>query len=366
MPAKRVYQGKRGKRWCFTLNNYTEAEKDVVVAGLIGKEPVFAKVGAEVGDSGTPHLQGFVHLKERESLGGVKKILGNRCHLEMARGTDIENDEYVSKGSIVVELGAPVEGATEKGGGDTGYIMARAAAQQLADGGDLCAIAEDPELWKSYCQHGRAIEKLAEATRKSKQHQLAADSLGDPILQAWQRTLLRHVLGEPDMRKIHWMYDLVGNMGKTWMSKYLCAKHGAVRFENGKSADIKYAYNGERIVIFDLSRSQEDHFNYEVLESVKNGIMFSPKFDSKMKVFAVPHVLVFANWGPEESKLSRDRWDVKCMTDQDMEWSDLASNVIVKQEGHNVLIDMTGDREADTQVMDWNSTDDSDCFIVQY
>ena len=77
-----------------------------------------------------------------------------------------------------------------------------------------------------------------------------------------------------------------------------------------KSADIKYAYEGERVVLFDLTRSQQEHFNYEVMESVKNGTMFSGKYESKVKVYASPHVVVFANWLPDYSKLSMDRWDV--------------------------------------------------------
>ena len=60
------------------------------------------------------------------------------------------------------------------------------------------------------------------------------------------------------------------------MSK-LILKHGAVRFENAKTFDIKYAYKGETVVIFDLNRSQQGVLNYEVIESIKNGIMFSGK-----------------------------------------------------------------------------------------
>ncbi len=90
-------------------------------------------------------------------------------------------------------------------------------------------------------------------------------------------------------------------------------KGGCVKFENGKSADIKYGYNGERVVIFDYSRSQEDSINYQVLEDLKNGIFFSPKYQSAMKVFEIPHVIVFANFEPKREKLSADRWAVVCL-----------------------------------------------------
>ena len=40
--------------------------------------------------------------------------------------------------------------------------------------------------------------------------------------------------------------------------------HGAVRFENGKSGDIKHGYNGEQMVVFDLTRIAAEHINWEV------------------------------------------------------------------------------------------------------
>ena len=49
--------------------------------------------------------------------------------------------------------------------------------------------------------------------------------------------------------------------------------------------------------------------NYEVLESIKNGVLFSSKYDFKVKEFQVPHFIVLANFAPDESKLFYDRWD---------------------------------------------------------
>ena len=88
-------------------------------------------------------------------------------------------------------------------------------------------------------------------------------------------------------------------------------KFGVVRFENGKNADIRYAYIYEPIVIFDFSRSVEERVNYEIIESIKNDIFFSSKYESGMKLFNVPHVIIFANFYPDQNKLSLDRWDIR-------------------------------------------------------
>ena len=122
--------------------------------------------------------------------------------------------------------------------------------------------------------------------------------------------LLSYIENTPDTCKIRWYVDEKGGQGKTFLSKYLVSKGNCVRFENGKSADIKFGYNGQSICIFDLSRSQQDHINYEVIESIKNGIMYNTKYVSEMRVNEIPHVIVFSNARPDETKLSEDRWDI--------------------------------------------------------
>lgn len=171
-----------------------------------------------------------------------------------------------------------------------------------------------------------------------------ARELGDIVLKKWQMDLLHDLEKEPDPRKIIWFVDRKGNTGKTYLSKYLLANKKAARFENGRSTDIKYAYKGERIVIFDLTRSQEEHFNYEVLENIKNGIMFSGKYESAMKVFPVPHVVVFANWGPNVEKLSHDRWDLRSIDDAECQWVfRLASDIGVKKEVFDEVVVLDSD-----------------------
>lgn len=81
-------------RWCFTLNNYTEAEV-CVIKDYDFKYLIFGK---EIGKKGTPHLQGYFELKVKMRLGGVKTVPGMaRAHLEPAGGSSHENDDYCEK-----------------------------------------------------------------------------------------------------------------------------------------------------------------------------------------------------------------------------------------------------------------------------
>jgi hypothetical protein len=118
----------------------------------------------------------------------------------------------------------------------------------------------------------------------------------------------------PDPRKFFWYHDYKGDTGKSWFARYLMAIHKASIFTNGKMAHIAFDYKLEPIVIFDLSRTQADKIDhiYSLIENFKNGIMFSPKYESGTRIFAPPHVIVFSNFIPDildrGNKLSADRW----------------------------------------------------------
>ena len=88
------------RRWVFTLNNYTDDDE----ADISSWEATYTTYGREVGDSGTPHLQGFVVFAQTKRLAGVKRIHG-RCHWEVAQGTSQQARDYCQKDDDYVEFG---------------------------------------------------------------------------------------------------------------------------------------------------------------------------------------------------------------------------------------------------------------------
>lgn len=267
-------------------------------------------IGEEVGASKTPHLQGFISLQTRSSFHQVKTLLGTRCHIEMARGTDAQNQSYCTKdGHTFLELGEPMVGTTHRGGGSNQAAAAIRAASKLARGKTPADLATtSPEQFSAWLCKRQAVESLADDYRTRAAKAVLHQTHGDTKLRTWQRDLWQELATVPDERTVHWFHDESGNAGKTWFSKLVLSVSDCVRFENGKSCDVKHAYAGERVVFFDLSRSQSEHVNYEVIESIKNGVMFSSKYDSRQKLFPPPHVIVFANFAPDFTKLSQDRW----------------------------------------------------------
>lgn len=99
--------------WCFTLNNYSESEYEFLSSEFRNKsEKYFYIVGKEVGESGTPHLQGYIALKDKSKkfrplpTFAVKREEGkNAMHFERARGNREQNYKYCSKdGNFITNI----------------------------------------------------------------------------------------------------------------------------------------------------------------------------------------------------------------------------------------------------------------------
>lgn len=334
--------GRAGKRdcaikcWTFTLNNPTSGESESIKRSITTKEVRFGIIGSEVGDSGTPHLQGFIRLWKPLRMAGVKKLISPRAHLEKARGTDKQNKAYCSKeGKVFLEVGECDSGATPGNIQDQLSGRIREIIKLRSSGNRPDQILEDERFAGTYARYTKSIEMAIGTKNQAKMAERIKAGYQGIIWNRWQYHLVRYVENEPSKRKIKWYVDLEGNKGKTFMSIFLVVRHGAFRCENGRSQDLIHAYKGERIVVFDFSRSQEEHINYCVIESMKNGIMFSPKYESGMKMFPPPHVIVFANFPPDKLKLSEDRWNIYEMDENDMLPTQAA---VVKEEEEEAII----------------------------
>lgn len=131
-------------------------------------------------------------------------------------------------------------------------------------------------------------------------------------LYPWQDELV-NLLKVPctDNRTIYWYYDRTGCNGKTSLCKYLYVHLGACIFNNGKFNDLAHALpEAPEIVCFNLPRCLEKKVNYSAIEAIKDGLIFSGKYDSRTKVFNSPHVVIMANFPPDYKALSLDRWKV--------------------------------------------------------
>ena len=102
------------KRWCWTLNNPSAAERDTL--RNIGQQIEtlnwldYILFGHEVGEQGTYHLQGYLILSARMRFQQInQRIWGdrtnNRIHWEVARGTPQQAIAYCKKDGQFEEFG---------------------------------------------------------------------------------------------------------------------------------------------------------------------------------------------------------------------------------------------------------------------
>lgn len=147
------------------------------------------------------------------------------------------------------------------------------------------------------------------------------DPLADVELYDYQAFICNLVNTIPDSRTIFWFHDKEGRRGKTALAKHLCLINSRCIYLSGKTNDCKYSVSefitrnkvAPTICIFDFVRSVENFVSYDAIESIKNGIFFSGKYESKQQIFNPPHVICFANFAPDMNALSKDRWVIRCL-----------------------------------------------------
>lgn len=95
------------KRWTndrvvFTINNYTDQD---VLDLKSNTKITYLVFGYEVGENGTPHLQGYLEVKRRAEIAWYKKHIHKTAHFEPRRGTLEEAVNYCKKDGNFHEQG---------------------------------------------------------------------------------------------------------------------------------------------------------------------------------------------------------------------------------------------------------------------
>lgn len=246
------------KRWCFTLNNWKEIDYEVI-SSIVPEICKIAIIGSE--DQGTPHLQGYLEFNTKLRPKSVFK--NDRIHWEKAKGTRAQNIDYCSKeGNVLLKL--PKE---------------------------------------------RVIKTISK-----------------DMFYGWEKRIIKELNEEPDDRTINWYYSYGGGTGKTSFCKYLVVHEGAIVL-GGKAADcrngvIEYAKanNGktpEKIII-NIPRSfSSEYVSYEAFENLKDMLFYSGKYEGGMVCGNCPHLYIFSNFEPELSKMSKDRWKIYDIEDEE-------------------------------------------------
>lgn len=139
-------------------------------------------------------------------------------------------------------------------------------------------------------------------------------------LTPWMSELIDIISCPADKRKVHWRWESEGGVGKSSFAKYMCHHYNAIYIDEGKKADIiNLIYklkiiNEKSIIVIDIPRDNGNNVSYKAIEQIKNGMICNTKYETGMRLFNSPHIIIFSNFPPNTDKLSLDRWDVKTLT----------------------------------------------------
>lgn len=92
----------KSRGYCFTINNFTGWDEADVER--LQECATYYVYGKEVGESGTPHLQGYVRFKNPVGFNRIKQLLP-RAHIERQKGTCLEAANYCKKDGDYNEWG---------------------------------------------------------------------------------------------------------------------------------------------------------------------------------------------------------------------------------------------------------------------
>lgn len=258
-PTKKAKTVSPARYWIFTWNNYPEnwlAHFSVhqaphgKLAGYAGGEEVAPTTG-------TPHIQGWIDFgKDRKNRPSALK-LPKQIRWKTMRGEPHHNHNYCSKEGKYVAWGTCLKAAP--------FTM-------------------DIELMK------------------------------------WMRDLLELLDQPPDTRSIWWVWEPIGKAGKTTFQKWYELNHkGEVLILSGKAHDMKNGImkfredNGSvpRVIMCNVPRSTEERFiSWQGMEEIKDMLFYSGKYEGGMVNDRSPHFVIFANWRPQTSNMSGDRWNI--------------------------------------------------------
>lgn len=253
----------RSRKWIFTLNNWTEDEYEII-KNYVGTQGLKYVIGEEIAPStGTPHLQGFIESNSGIRFSTLKKLLP-RASWSMAKGDDQQNLKYCTKSNL--------------------YIT------------NITKKIDD--IFEHYTQ-------------------LQLKRYENVKWKPWQQSILNIIDGPIDERKINWIYDITGNVGKSFLCNYIDLKYNCA-IADGKKDNILHQLAIRQnemkvltdIIILDVPRENAEYINYGLIEQLKNGNTYSGKYEGARVRLYFPHILIFTNFPPLLDKFSHDRWNI--------------------------------------------------------
>lgn len=231
------------KNWFFTWNNYTKEDLDKMLEFLNSDKVTKYAMQEELGESGTPHLQGQFVLKGKARFTEFKMP---KCHFEKTR------DEQ------------------------------RAAQYCLKD------ASKNGERWVK----GYVVKRKC-------------NNICTTLWQDWHKSFMPYIEQDPNDRTIYWIWSENGGIGKQSFINHILRTRPDLEsiVVGGRQQDMAQGIAGlsSPWIIFINLEMEAKEICWRGLEMIKDGTFFSPKYESKMvQLEFSPHIVVMANLPPSK------------------------------------------------------------------
>jgi len=287
------------------------------------------------------HYQCFIQLKKKiSSIFDFQYIIGCPSmdfHASLCHSTAENNDNYCKKLQTSVmtidNLPQVVTFGTRRQN-DNEIIKITDDEMHINFENDVKNGMSYKDLMSNHREFLRRFNKtfydVYNAFKPQKSYPLKRN-LKNTELKPYQNSLLKYLVEEPKSddldanRQIKVVLDREGAAGKTTTAKMIyneVINNGQVCqvIDTTKKADLAYAIREDvDVVIFDLARFLENHMNFEAIESILNGSIFSNKYASVSKILnKQPKVILMTNTLPDDlyNKLSIDRINLLHVTNK--------------------------------------------------
>lgn len=236
------------RKYVITINNYTLSQ--LTQLSKLAVESTKYIYGEELGEQGTPHIQGYFEFKNQMRRATLKNKIGGDFWCDRAKGSVEKNWDYCSK--------------------DGKYIT------------NLEDLFWKQEIKNFYKWELDIIDILK----------------GEPsdryLYWFWEP---EGCAGKTTFQK--WLFQ----------NEKRCVTLSG-KASDMKNAIVKYKEINDflpKTILINIPRSVE-HLSYTGIEEIKDMYFFSGKYEGGMVCGKCPHVIIFANEEPDKSKMSHDRW----------------------------------------------------------
>jgi hypothetical protein len=310
------------------INRTGKPNKIVYISGAIerGTNPAEGRTGI--------HFHFCLVTEKRCMLSAIRHAFPG-CDVRPLRGTFAQTEDYLNGKKKDGEreplrrevFGDPPEESRQ---GKNSHHL-----EQIKDAIDQGASLLELEqtFFTEFVRYGASIRTLYTSLTQANLQKQMLQHYSTVEWRPWQEACLNLIsteLQQPNNRSIHWWWEDVGNVGKSFFAGFLQLKHNALCLEAGRKADLAYAFlnaisqTDVNIVVCDFVRTTQPNEEitpggisnslllnvFAFLESVKNGRMLVTKYQSRSIVFKPPIVICFANWKPPIETMSADRWKI--------------------------------------------------------